>query len=192
MLKKTVEYTDFNDNRATETLYFNITKTELADNLHLQSELERIQEELGGDPRDLTPDEVQKVLNLVKTLMKLSYGVRSDDGKRFIKSEEVWTEFTQTAVYDAFLFSLFENPDNAVSFMLGIIPSDLRGQVMSATTETGLVTAQQRPVETVELPTEPPVVEKKEPTDEELLEMDPNQMTQEQLLRAFRLKSQSN
>lgn len=191
MLKQTVEYIDFNDNRATETLYFNITKTELSENLYLKDEIERVQQELSGDEREMTPAEIQRILDLVKTLMKLAYGVRSDDGKRFIKSEEVWTEFTQTAVYDAFLFSLFEEPENAVSFMLGIIPADLRSQVMSETTEPNLITRvpAQRSVETVELPTEPPVVEANL-SDEELLKMDPKDMTQEQLLRAFRLKSQ--
>lgn len=191
MLKQTVEYIDFNDNRATETLYFNITKTELSENLYLKDEIEQVQQELSGDEREMTPAEIQRILDLVKTLMKLAYGVRSDDGKRFIKSEEVWTEFTQTAVYDAFLFSLFEEPENAVSFMLGIIPADLRSQVMSETTEPNLITRvpAQRSVETVELPTEPPVVEANL-SDEELLKMDPKDMTQEQLLRAFRLKSQ--
>jgi hypothetical protein len=189
MLKQTIEYTDFDENPVTETLYFNVTKTELSENLHLKDEIDEIQQMLGGEERELTPDEIQTVLNMVKKLMKLSYGIRSDDGKRFIKGDQIWEEFTQTAAYDAFLFSLFEKPENAVSFMFGIIPADLRAEVMSATEGGSVLTQPQREVNTVELPTAEPVLE--DISDEDLLKMDPKDMTQAQLMRAFQLKSQS-
>jgi len=129
MLKQTVHYEDFNGNQAVETLYFNLTKTELQENLHLQAELEKLQESFDGEDRTLTREDMQATLNMVKTFMKLAYGERSADGKRFIKSDELWTEFTQTAVYDQFLFSLFEDPARGVAFMTGIMPSDLRENI---------------------------------------------------------------
>ena len=132
MLKQTVEYTDFDDNKATETLYFNLTKSELTENLHLKEELEGLQKMVTGERRELETSEVTQILELVKTFMRLSYGVRSSDGKRFIKTPELWTEFTQTAVYDAFLFSLFEDPTRAVNFMSGILPLDLRERARAA------------------------------------------------------------
>ena len=45
MLKQTVSYFDFDDNPSQETLYFNLTKTELADNIHLRDELEEMQKQ---------------------------------------------------------------------------------------------------------------------------------------------------
>lgn len=136
MLKQTVKYTDFDDNDAMETLYFNLTKSELADNLNLNEELERLQTDFTGmGKRNLEPHEIQRVLDLVKTFMRLSYGVRSEDGKRFIKTPQQWEEFTQTAVYDAFLFSLFQDPQNAFNFMVGILPKDLRSSAMEAATK---------------------------------------------------------
>ena len=126
MLKQTVEYTDFDENKQIEILYFNLTKSELADNLHLQTDLEELQRAFQGVKRDLIADEIKKIIKLVKTFMRLSYGVRSADGKRFVKTEEQWTEFTQTAAYDAFLFGLFEFPNRALEFMTGIMPKDIR------------------------------------------------------------------
>lgn len=128
MLKQVITYEDFNGNEQTETLYFNLTKTELAENLDLKDRFDALYEDLKGPKRDLSAAEVSWILDLVKTMMRLSYGERSEDGKRFAKSEQIWNEFTQTAVYDAFLFSLFETPDKAVSFLLGILPQDLRAQ----------------------------------------------------------------
>lgn len=139
MLKQNVAYTDFDDNESVETLYFNLTKTELADNLDLKEEFEALEKDFTGDgTRELEAHEVRKILELVKKLMRLSYGVRSADGKRFIKTEEQWTEFTQTAVYDKFLFSLFEDPGNSMAFITGIIPKDLRAAAVEATKKSGV------------------------------------------------------
>lgn len=132
MLKQTITYTDFDDNETQETLYFNLTKTELADNLHIQDEIEAIQKIFEGERRELTTEDIQRVINLVKTLMRLSYGIRSEDGKRFIKSEQLWTEFTQTAAYDEFLYSLFEQQEKAIVFMSGILPKEIRSSVTEA------------------------------------------------------------
>lgn len=129
MLKQTVSYFDFDDNPSQETLYFNLTKTELADNIHLRDELEEMQKVFTAEKKELSTGEITQLIDLVKTIMRLSYGVRSADGKRFIKSEEQWTEFTQTAAYDAFLYSLFEDPNKAVLFMTGILPKDVRSAV---------------------------------------------------------------
>lgn len=132
MLKQTISYTDFDDNVQQETLYFNLTKSEIAENLHLKEELEDIQERFSGELRELEVEDVQRILNLVKTLMRLSYGVRSNDGKRFVKTPELWTEFTQTAAYDEFLYSLFQDQSKAIGFMTGILPKELRGGVAEA------------------------------------------------------------
>lgn len=141
MLKQTVDYIDFDENSCRETLYFNLTKSELTEHLYLKEQLEAIQTKLTNYREDETrnTEDIQQILDLVKTFMRLSYGIRSEDGKRFIKTTQIWEEFTQTASYDAFLFSLFENPENAISFMMGIMPKDLREQAMEQARENELV-----------------------------------------------------
>lgn len=130
MLKQLITYKNFDDVQVDKVLYFNLSKTELAENnvdleAELQGILDRIQQ-IDKTKEEATTDDIRRLLELVKTFMRLSYGVRSADGERFIKSPEVWTEFTQTAAYDAFLFSLFEDQDLALAFMLGIMPEELR------------------------------------------------------------------
>lgn len=135
MFKKTIEYSDWDGNVHVETFYFNMTKVELMENLTLQETLEKLVEDISGDERELKPAEIQRILDAVRTIMKLSYGVRSEDGKRFIKSDDVWEEFTQTAAYDAILMELFTTDDGAMSFIRGIIPPDLMNQVNAETEE---------------------------------------------------------
>jgi hypothetical protein len=136
MYKQTITYEDFNGNTQTSTLYFNITKTELVDHLHLGEKMQEIQSMLEGDVREVTLPELTKILALVKEIVRLSYGERSADGQRFSKSDDIWMAFKDTAAYDAFLFSLFENPEKAAQFMLAVMPNDLIQQAQRATVET--------------------------------------------------------
>lgn len=137
MLKQTVNYEDFDGNSATDTLYFNVTKAELSDNLHLLEHFKEVEKVFAGGDRTLEIPEVQQILDLVKTVMRLSYGLKSTDGKRFVKNDELWTEFTQTAAYDTFLMSLFENPEKANEFLLGVFPRDLIDQAAKQVQATG-------------------------------------------------------
>lgn len=134
MLKQLITYKNFDDETVEKVLHFNLTKTELAEyNVDLEAELQgildRIQE-IEKNKDEATTSDMRRLLELVKTLMRMAYGVR--DGERFIKTPELWTEFTQTAAYDAFLMSLFENEEKAVAFMLGIMPADLREEGKAA------------------------------------------------------------
>jgi len=174
MLKKTIQYEDFNGTNQTENLYFNVSKSELTDHLELVDEVEGLQAMIEGEPRELTTEEVRRLLDLVKKLIKMSYGRRSEDGSRFRKNDEIWEDFTASAAYDAFLMSLFENPEEAVSFIVGIMPGDL---IEQAQKETG-IQLDGRPVETVELPTN------KEPKEQWALQKKDNwfDYTEEELL----------
>lgn len=130
MLKIDHEYTDFDNKQQVETLYFNLTKSELIldDKIQALEDQFRIVQALSAGPeRKLTPDEIRLIFRLVIFTMSLSYGVRSEDGKRFNK-KGVWEEFTTTAVYDSFVFSLFEDTTKAVSFIHGILPPEILAQ----------------------------------------------------------------
>lgn len=132
MIKETVQYTDYNEVNRTEVLYFNISQSELMDNLDLREDLEKIQANLEGPERQLTTDEVQQILNLVKRMMRLAYGVRSEDGLTFSKDDEgenkIWRAFKNSAVYDEFIMSLFKNPEKAFEFLVAVMPKDLMEQ----------------------------------------------------------------
>lgn len=130
MIKETVEYVDFDDKPQTMDLHFHLSKTELLDHIYLKDELTSLQDDLEkADGDDISTENVVKVVQLVKKLVKLSYGSRSDDGKRFIKNDAVWEEFAYSAAYDAFVYSLFEQPNRAISFLTNLIPKDIREEV---------------------------------------------------------------
>lgn len=208
MLKQTITFEDYNGEESTETLYFNLTKTELMDLQYLVPRLAAWKESTAGEPRELTREEIQEMLDIVKILIEKSYGVRSDDGKRFVKSPALFEAFQQMAVYDSFVFGLFENPQKAVDFMTGIMPKDLVEQV-TLSSENGknnvVVDQKARSVLGVaDLPPEP-VQEKRfndfsrqqllEMSDEEFAKLVPekaNDMSRDQLVVAMERKSRAS
>lgn len=136
MLKERFTYKDWNGQDVTEDFYFNITEVELGENLHVKEDFERWLEQVDheGPERDLTIPEVQELLRLVKFTLKLAYGVRADEGRRFVKTEQVWEEFTQGAAYSPFLMSLFQiEPDTGLPkanrWMAQIMPAELRAEL---------------------------------------------------------------
>lgn len=138
MLKKKIKYEDFNGEEVEEVFYFHLSKTEL---LKMENEqgasfkniIERI---MDSNDRGQIIEEFQK-------LILRCYGVKTDDGKRFIKSDELRTEFSQSAAYDI-LFTELATDDRAASdFFSGVIPKDLVESFGEAQKQMAAETAQQ-------------------------------------------------
>lgn len=185
MLKQTIKYKDFNDDDSVETLYFNVSKVELAENLDLRDEIKAIQDkfDFDGETRELVSDEIKMILSFVKRLMKLSYGERSADGKKFNKSERAWEDFRYSAIHDEYLLSLFEDPNKALAFIRGIMPAGLVEEAEAlAAQQNG--DQPQLPSEDVPDPVqevkfedpEPWITENREPTEKEMRHMTQDQM----------------
>ena len=133
MLKKTVQYTDFDGNERTEELYFNLTQTELVE---MAMELpDGIADSVGSDPAKIDENAAavklmealgnKGVLSFIKNLLLKSYGIKSEDGRRFEKSEKISTEFSQTLAFDTILMDLMSNDFEAANFVNNVIPSKL-------------------------------------------------------------------
>lgn len=160
MLKESVTYTDFNNITRTEELYFNLTKMEMTDMLDLQPRLEAWAASTSGDARDLSMTEIRELLEIIKLLVEKAYGVKTEDGKHFRKSPEAWADFKDSALYDAFVFGLFEDPLKAVGFMNGILPQDLANQATAQMAEQ----IAKLPEHTVVEQTQPAMVKEPIPT----------------------------
>lgn len=124
MLKKTITWTDYDGNERTDDYYFYISKPELiewqaSEVGGLDKKIERISRE----------QDVKKVIELMKEMIQLSYGVKSDDGKRFIKNQEVLDEFMQTEAYSELFMELATDADAAADFINGILPAGLAEEV---------------------------------------------------------------
>jgi hypothetical protein len=118
MLKKTITYTDYNGSERTEDFYFNLTKAEV---------MEMEMSTSGGLTeminRIVAAQDAPAIIGIFKKLVLKAYGVKSPDGKRFIKSEELSTEFSQTEAYSQLFMELATNADEASKFVNGIVPS---------------------------------------------------------------------
>lgn len=117
MLKKTFTYTDYNGVERTETHYFNLSKAELVDMEattpgSLSEKLKRIVDGADGP----------EIMKFFKELIFKSYGIKSDDGRRFMKSAEISEAFSQTEAYVQLYMELVTNPEAAADFANSIIP----------------------------------------------------------------------
>lgn len=118
MLKKTITYTDYNGTERTEDFYFNLTKAEV---MEMEMGIE------GGMTEMITKiiaaKDAPAIIAIFKKLILKAYGEKSADGKRFIKSEEISTAFSQTEAYSDLYMELATNADEAAKFVNGIIPA---------------------------------------------------------------------
>ena len=118
MLKKTITYNDYNGNERTEDFYFNLTKAEI-----MEMELGTT----GGLAEMLTrivaAQDAPAIIKVFKDLVLKAYGEKSPDGKRFIKSEELSTAFSQTEAYSQLFMELATDADEAAKFVNGIVPA---------------------------------------------------------------------
>ena len=134
MLKKTITYKDFNDVERTETFYFNLTKTELT-----EMELSAAGGYADRVKKIIDAKDTPSLIKIFKDLILRSYGVKSDDGRRFIKSDELSLEFSQTEAYNQLFMELATNDEAAASFVNGIIPSDLAEAASKEAASVGLM-----------------------------------------------------
>ena len=127
MIKKTVTYVDYNGTERTEDFYFNLTKAELTEmNLSTTGGLEKMIQDV------ITAQDTPKIIAIFKELLLKSYGVKSADGRRFIKSKELSTEFSQTEAYPIIYMELLTDEGSADKFVTGILPEDMQPALQSA------------------------------------------------------------
>lgn len=123
MLKKTVTYEDYNGEERTEDFYFNLSKVECM-------ELEfgyNGGETLSGSIRTLmNAGDVGKIIETIKSILLKSYGVKSPDGKRFVKNDDVCTAFEESPAFEQIYWELVTDVDKAADFIGGIAPKTVR------------------------------------------------------------------
>lgn len=125
MLKKTIEFVDYDGNKRKEDHYFYLNKAEVikwlttTGDYTLDKVLDRLSTERNG----------QKIMAIFEELIHLSYGRKSLDGRRFEKSEEIWEDFHQTEAFSNLFIELVTDARKAADFVNQIIPSSLSDEV---------------------------------------------------------------
>ena len=123
MLKKTITYSDFNGNERTEDFYFNLTKAEIT-KMELSTKgglAEMIQ-------RIVAAQDTPAIIEVFEDLIKRSYGVKTPDGRGFVKRIEDLEAFMSTEAYSQLFMELATDADAASKFVNGVVPADMAKQ----------------------------------------------------------------
>ena len=124
MLKKEITFEDFEGNKVTQNFYFNITRAEAIEMDAsaaggLQNYAKAISEKKNP----------ARVIGLIKDLILKSYGEKSDDGMRFMKSPEISAAFAATDAYSVLFTELLTNTQSLIDFFVGIAPTDSKAKI---------------------------------------------------------------
>lgn len=128
MLKKIITYTDYNGLERTEPFYFNLSKAELMEmELGVTGGMTEMLNKI------IAAKDAPSLMKTFKEMIMKAYGVKSDDGKRLIKSEELSIAFTQTEAYTVLFMELITDDKAAADFVNGIIPNEIQADVAAQT-----------------------------------------------------------
>lgn len=124
MLKKTITYMDYNDVERNEDFYFHLNKAEIMEmQLSTDGTLTTYIEEI------VKTKDVPKIVEIFKKLILKSYGKKSPDGKRFIKSQEITDEFEQSEAYSELFMELATDAEAGANFVKGIVPKEMQANI---------------------------------------------------------------
>ena len=120
MLYREIKYEDFNGDEQTDGHHFHISKSEL-----LELEVEYPQGFTTMLENIIKTQDRKELVNQFKQIILMAYGLKSPDGKSFIKSDELRRAFSQTAAYNALFIELAFNDGAAADFIKGILPKNM-------------------------------------------------------------------
>lgn len=166
MLKKSIKYTDFNDQEVTEDFYFHLSKADL---IHLEmSHKGGLKEHM---EKIMAAEDTNGVLTELEKIILMSYGRRSDDGARFVKTETMREEFRGSEAYSELLMELLTDATKAGEFINGIVPRGLDQDMAKVAEQVETQRQIDRVDETGVEPEEPRIL-----TTAEIAEMDANEL----------------
>lgn len=128
MIKKTITYPDYNGQTRTEDFFFHFSEAEL---MEMQLSVhggfsERV--------KKITDAKDQPALiKLIKEFVLDAHGIKSEDGKRFMKNEEIRTAFVENPAYSIIFMELARDDKAAAEFVNGVVPEHMKKDVSAAT-----------------------------------------------------------
>lgn len=168
MLKKTIQFKDLDGNDVIDDFYFNLSKADIA-KLELSTD--------GGMSKYLekiiAAENGKDIIDTMEMIIKLSYGVRSVDNRRFIKNDDVWNDFFETDAYSVLFMELCTEAKKSAEFMIGIAPQDLADGIEN----TPAIPTNQDPAW---------ITEDREPTKAEMMAMSTSELSLAFKVRAER------
>ena len=116
MRKETITYTDYNNVTRTEDFFFNLNEAELTALQYgvdggLKEMLERI----------VKSNDNKQIMACFHELIAKSYGEKSPDGRRFIKSEELSEAVMQTEAYNELMLRFMTDANYSAEFINDVL-----------------------------------------------------------------------
>jgi hypothetical protein len=131
MFSKTLKFTDFNGKEQEKVFWFHLSNAKLA-MLSADGKLKTWAESM------LKEQDPAQILDKIRYLVKLACGIRSEDGQRFIQTEEAQSELLDSPAFDELLFELFVGK-NAVEFFNALVPPEQQKQIEELAKKQGVV-----------------------------------------------------
>ena len=116
MLKKTIPYIDLNGVERKEDFYFHLSKPEI---VKMQTSVKGgydVQRKSIGAGAD-----GGQIMEFFEDLITKAYGVKSEDGRRFMKSEEISRSFMESPAYEILFEELVTNDKTAADFVNAVM-----------------------------------------------------------------------
>jgi hypothetical protein len=116
MRKETITYTDYNNVTRTEDFFFNLNEAELTALQYgvdggLKEMLERI----------VKSNDNKQIMACFHELIAKSYGEKSPDGRRFVKSKELSEAFMQTEAYNELMLRFMTDANYSAGFINDVL-----------------------------------------------------------------------
>lgn len=124
MYKKTIAYTDYFGEEREETFYFHFSEAELSKmELSRNGGISRFVEKI------IQTKDNPKLVDMFEDFILSAYGEKSEDGRRFIKTDELSTAFKQTPAYSILFMQLITDADELARFIKEVVPKELSDRV---------------------------------------------------------------
>jgi len=166
VLKKTITFKDLEEKDVTEDFYFSISKAELS----------KLALGRGDDFSDylnglIKAQNGEEIMSLFDKIIAMSVGVRHEDGRRFIKTDDIRDSFMQSDAYSVMFMELIQDTARLTEFIRGTLPSDLAAEIDAKELSTELSLPKEEEVPAW-------IREDRDPTKAELMNMSQAQLTE--------------
>ena len=117
MFKHTVKYVDFDGNNREEDLYFHLSPAEMT----------QFEYSVKGGMRNLLEKAIKDqdgptLMKFFVRIVEMAYGRKTNDGRRFEKSREIYDDFAQTNAYNAMFMELVTDENFTKKFVDAVFP----------------------------------------------------------------------
>lgn len=117
MFKHTIKYVDFDGNNREEDLYFHLSPAEMT----------QFEYSVKGGMRNLLEKAIKDqdgptLMQFFVRIVEMAYGRKTNDGRRFEKSREIYDDFAQTNAYNALFMELVTDENFTKKFVDAVFP----------------------------------------------------------------------